>query len=253
MPCMWSDLPNPLIIAHRGASAQAPENTLAAFTLAIQQGAPATELDVKLSADEQVVVIHDATVERTTNGVGRVCDQPLSVLRRLDAGSHFSERFRGERIPTLGEVFETINGQAFINIELTNYDTPHDLLVEKVANLVKSFKMQSQVMFSSFSRQNLEQASRLLPAIPRGLLATPGRRGIWARSFGFAFGDYQSLHPHFTDVTAQQAARIHRLKRRIYVWTVNAEKDIRRLLNWGVDGLMIDDPALALRILGGRG
>ncbi len=246
---MWPDLPRPVIFAHRGASAHAPENTLAAFNLAIKQGAPALEFDVKLSADEQVVVIHDVTVDRTTNGRGRVCDLPLAALHELDAGACFGEQYRGERIPTLSEVLETVGRKAFLNIELTNYTTPYDRLVEKAAALVKSFRMQKQVLFSSFLARNLKQAASLLPPVPLGLLACSGPAGMWARSFGFAFGDYEALHPNLADVSAQQAARVHRLKRRIHVWTVNAEADIRRLAGWGVDGIFTDDPALALHVL----
>src|SRR5690242_19186833 len=98
-------LPNPLVFAHRGASAYAPENTLAAFELARRQGAPAIEFDAKLSSDGRVVIIHDQTLERTTDGAGRVRDLSLAALRELDAGSWLSAQFRGEKIPTLDEVF----------------------------------------------------------------------------------------------------------------------------------------------------
>lgn len=246
---MWPDLPRPTVFAHRGASAHAPENTLAAFRLAVQLGAPAIELDAKLSADGEVVVIHDAMVDRTTDGSGRVCDLPHTALRTLEAGAWFSGQFRGERIPTLGEVFETVGRQVFVNIELTNYTTPRDALVEKVIELVKAFNLQKNVLFSSFFPHNLKRAASLLPETPCGLLAWAGLPGWWPRSFGFAFGSYQALHPNLADVTARQAARVHRLKRRIHVWTVNAEADIRRLAAWGVDGIFCDDPALALRVL----
>ena len=130
-------LPQPVIFAHRGASAHAPENTLAAFELALAQQADALELDVKLSADGHVVVIHDATVDRTTNGHGRVRDLSLADLKKLDAGSFFSQAFAGENIPTLDEVFESFGKRTFINVELTNYSTPGDALVESVCMLVK--------------------------------------------------------------------------------------------------------------------
>lgn len=246
---MWSELPRPIVFAHRGASAQAPENTLAAFELAVQQGAPAIELDAKLSSDGHVIVMHDARVDRTTDGKGRVCDLSLTALRELDAGSWFSGQYRGERIPTLDEVFETLGKRVLINVELTNYTTPRDALVEKVTELVKAFGLQSQVIFSSFLPHNLVQAAKRLPEVPCGLLASPRLMGMWARSFGFAFGDYQALHPFVGDVTLQQIARVHRLRRRIHVWTVNAESDLRRLFAWDVDGVFTDDPALALRVL----
>ena len=243
------DWPRPLVLAHRGASAHAPENTLAAFELALTQGAHGVELDAKLSADGEVVVFHDATVERTTNGHGQVSQLSLAALRELDAGSFFSDEFRGEKIPTLTEVFETLGDRAFVNVELTNYTTPRDGLADKVCELVQRFGLQGSVLFSSFLPSNLKRTRKLLPDTPRGLLALGGWLGWWALSFGFNFGNYQALHPGLSDTTARQIARVHRLKRRIIVWTVNNGGDMRRLFNWNVDGIITDDPKLAVGIL----
>jgi glycerophosphoryl diester phosphodiesterase len=245
---MLASLPQPIIFAHRGASAQAPENTLSAFELALTQQADAIELDVKLSADGRVVVIHDPTVDRTTGSRGHVKDLSLAELRVLDAGSFFSEKYSGEKIPTLEEVFESVGKRTFVNVELTNYNTPRDHLVETVCMLVKKFGLQKRVMFSSFFAANLSRAQAYLPEVPRGLLAFHGLLGAWARSFGFAFGRYQALHPFLKDVTPQQVQRVHRLQRRIHVWTVNAANDMRRLFHWGVDAIFTDDPQLAVRL-----
>jgi len=246
------DWPRPLILAHRGASVHAPENTLAAFELALEQGAHGIELDAKLSADGKVVVIHDASVERTTNGQGQVSQLDLTALRELDAGSFFSDQFKGEKIPMLAEVFEMLGKRAIINVELTNYKTPRDGLADKVCELVQRFGLQDSVLFSSFLSSNLKRTRSLLPDTPRGLLALGGWMGWWARSFGFNFGDYQALHPGLRDVTSQQVARVHRLKRRIHVWTVNTAEDMRRLIGWGVDGIITDDPKLAMEVLAER-
>ena len=242
----------PLLLGHRGAKKYAPENTLAAFNLALEQGADGVELDAKLSADGVVVVHHDVTVDRTTNGKGKLSQLPLAVLRELDAGSFFSDKFRGEKIPTLDEVFESIGKRSVINVELTNYSTPRDSLVEKVCELVRRHALQKRIIFSSFFAGNLKKAAAFLPDVPRGLLTQVSVLGLWARSFGFNFGDYAALHPYLTDVTAQQVQRVHKLKRKINVWTVNTEADIRRLIGWGVDGLITDDPALAVRVARGR-
>ncbi len=252
-PCfflMLTSLSHPTIFAHRGASAQAPENTLAAFELAVAHQADAIELDAKLTADGHVVVIHDPTVDRTTGNHGRVKDLTLAQLQSLDAGSFFSEKYRGERIPTLEQVFETLGKRIFINVELTNYNTPRDHLVETVCMLVKKFGLQKSVIFSSFFASNLSKARAYLPDVPRGLLAFRGFLGAWARSFGFAFGKYQALHPNLKDVTPQQVQRVHRLQRRIHVWTVDAAEDMRRLFGWGVDAIFTDDPQLAMQIRG---
>ena len=241
-------LPQPIIFAHRGASAHAPENTLAAFELALELQADGIELDVKLSADEKVVVHHDPTLDRTTDGTGRIQKFSLAELKKLDAGSFFSEKYRGEKIPSLDEVFEAVGKRTFINVELTNYKTPGDHLVEAVCILIRKHNMQKRVLFSSFLASNLSKAGSYLPEVPRGLLALPKILGTWARSFGFSFGKYQALHPFLKDVTQQEVARVHRLNRRVHVWTVNNERDMRRLFNWGVDGIFTDDPQLARRV-----
>ena len=247
---MLKTLSQPIVFAHRGASAHAPENTIAAFELALEHGADAIELDVKLSADEKVVVIHDPAVDRTTGAHGRVKDLPLAELQALDAGSFLSEKFQGERIPTLEEVFETVGKRTFINVELTNYATPRDHLVESVCILVKKFGLQERVLFSSFLPSNLSHARRYLPDVPTGLLALDGLLGLWARSFGFAFGKDDALHPNLKNVTQQQVYFAHRLNRRVHVWTVNEEADMRRLFKWGVDGIFTDDPQLAVKVRG---
>ncbi len=247
---MLIDLPHPVIFAHRGASAHAPENTIPSFELALAQGADAVELDAKLTVDGQIVVFHDATLDRTTDGTGRLAQKTLADLRSLDAGNFFSDQFRGTRIPTLEEVFEAVGKKIFINVELTNYATPRDALVEKVCVLIKKHGLEKSVIFSSFLPSNLKQAERFLPEVPRGLLALDGWMGAWARSFGFSFGEYAALHPYLTDVNAQQVSRVHQLKRRIHVWTVNKPDDITRLHGWGVDGIFTDDPQLALRTVG---
>jgi len=241
----------PIIFAHRGAKNYAPENTLSAFNLAIEMGADGIELDTQLTADGHVVVYHDQKVDRTTNGHGRISEQPLAYLRDLDAGSHFSDKFRGEKIPTLDEAFETIGKRAFINVELKNFTTPFDHLVEKVCDAVRRHDMQKNVIFSSFLPWDLKKTALTLPEVPRGLLTPKKILGMWGRSFGFSFGNYDALHPHLVDVTAQEVARVHKLKRKINVWTVNAEEDIRRMIQWGVDGIITDDPKLAVQILRG--
>ena len=247
---MLTSFSQPVIFAHRGASAHAPENTLAAFELALEQGAEAIELDAKLSVDGHVVVIHDATVDRTTGAHGRVKDMSLAELRALSAGSTFSSHFSTEKIPMLEEIFEALGKRIFINVELTNYNTPRDHLVESVCTLVRKFNLQEHVLLSSFYGSNLSKARSYLPEVPCGLLALNGMLGAWARSFGFAFGKYAALHPNLVDVTRQQIQRVHRLKGRVHVWTVNAEAEMRRFFGWGVDGIFTDDPALAVQVRG---
>ena len=249
---MLLDLPRPVIFAHRGASAHAPENTLASFELALAEGADALELDAKLSADGHVVVFHDSALDRTTDGTGRLGRKKLADLRALDAGSSFSEEYRGEKIPLLEEVFDAFGKKTFINVELKNYATPRDALAERVCELVKKCGLEQRVLLSSFLSSSLTRARQLLPEVPRGLLAAQHWMGAWSRSFGFAFGDYVALQPSVTDVDARQVQRVHRLKRRIHVWTVNRADEMKRLKAWGVDGIFTNDPALAAQIFGRR-
>ena len=246
---MIEHFPRPIIFAHRGDLAHAPENTLPSFQQALQKGADGVELDAKLTADGHVIVIHDPTLDRTTNGKGRVAASTLEVIRKLDAGAWFNEKFAGTKVPLLEEVFETVGRDKMINIELTNYASPRDGLVLKVSELIKRHNNQNQILFSSFFPSNLKIAAQTLPAVPRGLLAMPGLVGLWARSFGFMFGDYQALHPHISNASREQVQRAHRLKRRVHVWTANTPEEIVRLKEWGVDGIFTDDPQTAVRAL----
>ena len=247
---MLSGFPIPAIFAHRGSSAHAPENTLAAFELALQQEADGIELDANLSADQQVVIIHDQTVDRTTNGTGRVRDLSLPALRELDAGSHFDVAFRGELIPTLAEVFEAVGKRTFINIELKNYESPNDPLPQKVVQLVLQHGMSSRVLFSSFHPFVLRHIHRLLPEVPIGLLALPGKLGSLARGWlGKLIVPYQALHPALHDVTQTLVMHAHQAGRKVNVYTVNQSVEMRKMFSFEVDGIFTDDPLLARQVL----
>ena len=250
---MFENFPSPIILAHRGDLAHAPENTLPSFQQALQKGADGVELDAKLTTDGKVIVIHDMTVDRTTDGKGRVASFDLASIRKLDAGKWFNEKFTGTKVPLLEEVFELVGKEKLINIELTNYSTPRDGLVLKVCELIKRHNIQNQIIFSSFLPSNLKIAAQALPEIPRGLLAMPGLVGLWARSFGFMFGEYQALHPHISSVSREQVQRAHRLNRRVHVWTANTPEEVNRLKEWGADGIFTDDPQTALHALGRGG
>ncbi|MBN2387160.1 MAG: hypothetical protein JXB85_09070 [Anaerolineales bacterium] len=247
---MWPDLPTPLVIGHRGASAHAPENTLAAFQLAVEQGAQAIECDVKLTGDGQVVILHDRTVDRTTDGRGELRQLSLAAVRELDAGVRFGEQFRGQRVPTLSETLEAVGQKTILNIELTNYATPFDDLVSKVVEQIRKFGLQGRVLFSSFFPHNLIKVRKLLPDTPCGLLIWPEWMGWWGRSFGFRSDIYQALHPPLGDVDQRLVQRVHAAGRRVHVWTVNAEADMKRMIGLGVDGIFTDDPLLLGRMLG---
>jgi glycerophosphoryl diester phosphodiesterase len=243
------DLKRPTIFAHRGSSAYAPENTLAAFKLAIDQHADGIELDVKLSADGQVIVMHDDSVDRTTSGTGRVKSLSLLELKKLDAGSKFSPLFKSEKIPTLAEVFETVGRKIFINVELTNYSSPIDDLPDKVASLVMKYSLETTVLLSSFNMIGLIRARNLLPKIPIGLLTFPGYAAITLHSRLVRFGPLLALHPAQSDVTPNLIQTAHQAKCRIHVFTVNQTDVMQQLFTAGVDGIFTDDPLLVQKIL----
>ncbi len=242
----------PFIFAHRGASAHAPENTLAAFCMAVDLGANGIELDAKLSADQQVMVIHDQTVDRTTDGKGKVRELTLQQLKSLDAGSFFDSQFAQERIPTLEEVFAEVGQRTVINVELTNYASPTDPLPELVADLVIKYSLQGRVLFSSFLPMNLIRIHRRLPQVPAAILTLEGNAGWLMRGMIGRLAAPQYIHPYYTDVTAELMTAEHRRGRRVNAWTVDDPNEMKRLFNLQIDGIITDDPRLARQVLEGK-
>ncbi len=239
----------PTIFAHRGASAYAPENTITAFKLAIDQGADAIELDAKLSADGQVVVIHDDSVDRTTNGNGSVKSLTWAEIQRLDAVSKFPPFFKSEKVPSLEQVFETIGRKILINVELTNYSSPKDDLVDKVVGLVKKFNLEDSVLLSSFNLIALIQARKLLGKVPLGLLIYAGLAEVALRSRLVCFGPLLDLHSSYLDVTSHLIQTTHQAKCQVHAYTVNQPERIVELFDCGVDGIFTDDPQMAIKII----
>ena len=245
----YTGLKSPVIFAHRGSSVYAPENTLAAFTLAVQQQANVIELDVKLSADGQVVVMHDETVDRTTDGTGWINTLTLAELKRLDAGSKFSPAYHSEKIPTLAEVFEAIGNQILINVELKNFSSPIDDLPDKVVSLIKKHGLERSVILSSFNPIALIRARFLLPKVPMGLLTVKGLSNVTLRSRLIRFGPLLALHSACGDVTPELVLAAHKVKARINAYTVNQPDMMQRLFELGVDGIFTDNPPLAQKAL----
>ena len=237
---LWLDShAKPLVIGHRGASAHAPENTLAAFRLAREQGADGIEFDVKRCATGEVVIMHDVSVNRTTNGRGNVHELSLAELRRLDAGN-------GERVPLLDEVFEELGGcehpTFLFNVEVTNYQTRGDGLETAVIEVVRRHKIAHRVLFSSFNPLSVHRLSRLAPEIPRAILYAPDMprylREVW---LGPVVA-HEFRHPHFSMVTAEMVEALRNRFLRVNAWTVNEPDDIRRMVACGVAGIIGDSP-----------
>lgn len=228
----------PKIIAHRGSSAHAPENTIAAFRLALEQGADGIELDVMLSKDARLVVIHDDTVDRTTDGKGAVVDMTLEELKSLDAGV-------GQRIPTLDEVFEEFGGRLLINVELKNYSSIFDQLPIEAAKMIKKYQLGKSVIVSSFNPFNLPRFHKKMPEPVLGLITQPNSAKKWV----WRLFNYDALHPHFSDVDQVLVTALHQRNRQVNVWTVDDPAEIQRLADLGVDSIITNDPEAARKVL----
>lgn len=243
----WS-LNAPLVIAHRGASFVAPENTLLAFRLAAELGADAIEIDAKLTADGHAVIHHDRTLDRTTDGSGPLSAITLEELQRLDAGSHLDRKFAGECIPTLRQVFQEIGDRLLMNIELTNYARPFNQLPEVVSRMIFEFDLMGRVLISSFNPIALIKMRRFAPEIPLGLLVMD-TEPVWLISFFRFVTPYQAYHPSFPMVDIQLVQREHHLGHQVNVWTVNEKDQIRELVGMGVDGVITDVPDIAREVV----
>jgi len=237
------NLPTPLYIAHRGLSARFPENTLAAFAGAADAGAQMIELDVTLTNDRKLVVIHDDTVDRTTNGSGAVRGLTMKTLGQLDAGSWFDPRFKTQRLPTLTQVLDMAKGRLLVNIEIKPEAVdPHsldDAVERQILALVCEKKMVEDVLVSSFDWRVLKKLRRLDPAIAVGLLAdvpADDRLFDWIEQVT-AF----SWHPDYRVLTRVQVEKVHGVGARVFPYAVNGQIDTGGMLAMGVDGMMVDD------------
>jgi glycerophosphoryl diester phosphodiesterase len=232
----------PLLIGHRGYPARFPENTLAAFAGAMGAGCDMIELDVTLTADRHVVVIHDDTLDRTTSGNGPVRERTLAQIRALDAGSWLAPRFAAERVPLLAEVITATAGRCMLNIEIKasayEADFPADSVERQVIDLIRPSAM-DRVIISSFDRRILERIAALDSAPALAFISDTGadRDTLAVLSAIRAF----SWHPRRTVLTRDQVERVHALGLRIYPWTINTRAEAEPLLALGVDGLICNE------------
>ena len=220
-----------LKIGHRGASGYEPENTLSSFRKALELGVNAIELDVHLCRTGEIVVIHDETVDRTTNGSGLVAEMSLEELRKFDAGN-------GQKIPTLAEVLRLVKGWIIVNIELKAKGT-----AKAVSMLLRKYR--GQFLISSFDHQELKRFHQLhfmqpmFTEIRIGLLVKEilPEHLILARDL-----DACSINVSMEGITAESVAQVHKQGLEIFVWTVNNPEDIKRMKELGVDGIFSDYP-----------
>lgn len=232
-----------LVFAHRGASGEAPENTLASMKKAVAAGAKAVEFDVQLSRDNKLVVIHDYKVDRTTNGKGYVMRKTLEELRKLDAGSWFGEEYAGERIPTLEEVVELLPEDTLLNIEIKSFMLDRRDIAGRVVEAVDELGIEERVIISSFDHKLLKGVRERNREIKIGLLFYGKLLGIEEYK-GFKELAPWSIHPSQDYLDEEYLKHLKRTGCRIYSYTVNSKERFKELKNIGLDGIFSDYPEI---------
>ena len=232
------------IFAHRGASAYAPENTLEAFRLAMEQGADGIELDVQMTKDGELVVIHDETIDRVSNGNGAVRDYTLEELKQFSVSNHF-EQYPDVKIPTLREVLELVKpGTMEINIELKTGIYWYPQIEQKVLELVKEEGMEERIIYSSFNHYSVQKIRELSPEAETAYLIGDVMLDVadYTRNTGI-----KGLHPALFHV--KMADFLKKYKESgiaLRVWTVNDKDQIRWLIDEGVDAVITNYPDCGL-------
>jgi glycerophosphoryl diester phosphodiesterase len=235
-----------LVLGHRGCAGEAPENTLASFQLALEQGCDGIELDIHLSSDGQLIVCHDPTVNRTTDGKGWIYEMTLEQLKRLDAGAWFHESFRGERIPTLEEVFDLMPANQLINIEIKH---SYGRRIEaKLAELLRANGRLENVVVSSFDHKSMVHFKQLLPELNIGLLYMENlvNHIKLAEMTGIPV---HSLHPYYRNIDKEDVQSALDSGLCLYPYTINEEAQQKLFVQYGVTGIITDFPGRLRKLL----
>lgn len=233
------------IIAHRGASQYAPEHTAAAFDIAILMRADYIEMDVQLSKDNYLVVVHDKLVNRTTNGTGEINDLTVRQLKSLDAGSWFHPRYTGEKILTLNEVIDRYHKKVKFLIEIKNQkENPHieNILVQTLLHHFPADKL-SGVIVQSFDYHSVKKIKKLVPQIQTGLLLniqssiTKDSVKEWAKHVNY-------VNPHFLIINKQVVNVLHDFGLKVFPWVISNKKMAYEMISFHVDGIITNDPKI---------
>ncbi|MBQ3518265.1 MAG: glycerophosphodiester phosphodiesterase [Clostridia bacterium] len=246
----------PNIIAHRGAKACAPQNTIPSFERAVADLADGFETDVHLTKDGIPVICHNYDIDETSNGTGFIEKMTLEELRRFDFGAWYGEEFKGTTIPTLNE-FLAVAKKADIkvlNIEIKRPPSRLKELVEKTLAAVEEYGLTDRLLISSFSVQILRYVKQCAPAIPTGFLYPSNNPSacypvVWPAAM-VRFTKCDCIHPLHKLVSAPLVKWAHKKGMVVNVWTVNEEEDIKRMLLLGVDGIITDNPAYVREVVG---
>ncbi len=241
----------PIVVAHRGSSGKAPENTHAGFRLACEEGADAIELDVHLSGDGHVVVIHDANLDRTTNGTGSIRNYTLQQLKKYNAAAGWDTEFYFETIPRLEEIFRDFGSAIGINVEIKweRTQAARQELLRKCVAIVKKFKLYESVLISSFSSKTLREIGLIDPRIVRGLLYDPLSHAFrspaaYAESLGIQYLIMSRMKLHKKTVRV-----VHEKNMLVGEFTVNTERQAKRSLRYGIDAIITNYPSEILSCL----
>lgn len=230
----------PVIYAHRGASGYCPENTIAAFSKALELEATGIETDVQMTKDGRLVLIHDESLKRTAGADAWIKDVTYEEVRKLDAGSWYSPEFAGEKIPSLEELFELVrNTDTIVNVELKNGGYAYPELESKVISVIRQFQLEDRILLSSFNHYSLALCNQLAPDIKTAVLYVEGLYRPW--DYAVSFGA-SALHPAHYAVTPEWVAEAKARGVDYNPFTVNEEKDIVRMIEAKVSGIITDYP-----------
>ncbi len=240
------DRRRPWIIGHRGASGDAPENTFAAFRLALEQGADLLETDVQLTADGVPVIIHDPTLDRTTSGHGLVAQTTFADIRTLDAGSWFSPAYAGERVLTLDELLEWASGRVPVAIEIKNGPIYYPGIEDLVVDALRRHDMVHSSIVISFDHRAVLRARQLCPDLVAGVLfacapLAPASLALEAQA--------QALLPHWSNLTTEMVEDAHARGLAVCPWCVDDDREMRWVLAMGVDAVATNCPARLAALL----
>lgn len=235
----------PDITAHRGSSLEAPENTMAAFRRAVEDVADYIELDVHLTSDNMVVVLHDNSLKRTTGLEQNVWQTSYDVIRKLDAGSWFSHEFANEPVPTLEEVIEGVGDDVKLNIEV-KYNKKEQGLTQRVVDIIERYRLENRCVVTSADYSVLQEVKRLNEDIRTGY--------ILSAAYGayYSVGNVDIISINYNFVNKALVDVVHGNGKELYVWTVNSPNIVRTLANMGVDNIITDDPVMAREVIYSR-
>ena len=242
------------IISHRGYSAKYPENTMIAFQKAVECGTHGIELDVQLSKDGEVVICHDETIDRTSNGTGYIKDMTVEELKKYDFGSKFNRinaKYEFQEIPTLREYLEYIKDfEVYTNIELKTNIFKYEGIQEKVWDLINEFHLEERIMISSFNHHSILEMKEIAPSIKCGFLTMCGllNPGSYTKQYSV-----ECYHPFFVSLTEEDIKNCQSEQIEINTYTVNEEKQIRRFVDLKMTNIITDETELALRLIGEKG